>query len=164
MIRPHARVRHPSMHLQPRQTEDGNDDPPRTIPHRTVWNPQPHWLITDWLGHMRQRHSVVIGTHPRIIHASVHLQTSMNRGRKQQPFETRPPRTGWKTQCHWLTADWVGAREPSDRQGAYGPMPGSYILLYIYHSSDSGTKTVISPDDTTPPPTRCGNPKPRVHH
>lgn len=37
------------------------------------------WMVADWLGLVSQRHPEMIRTHPRIIHASIHLYTTSNR-------------------------------------------------------------------------------------
>ena len=47
----HPRVKSPSTSLQLQHPGHDNADP-RSIPPRTVWKPQPNWLVADWLGLM----------------------------------------------------------------------------------------------------------------
>ena len=46
-------IRNPSISLQLTPTTWGRKwGSPGSIPPRTVWKPQPHWLVADWLGLM----------------------------------------------------------------------------------------------------------------
>ena len=71
-------------------------------------NPQPHWLIGDWL-------RIVESPPPGEDKAPPPDQKSFhtpipptNRGRKRWFTGSIPPRTVWKPQPHWLIADWLG--------------------------------------------------------
>ena len=49
----HPRIRNPSISLQLTPTSWGRKrGSPGSILPRTVWKPQPHWLVPDWLGLM----------------------------------------------------------------------------------------------------------------
>ena len=92
---------------------------PGSIPLRTVWKPQPHLLIADWLGLMKpargKRREWPHGTTSRFrrtrgarfpISGSEilpHLYYSNNLGAKTEIPESIPPRTVWKPEPHWLT-------------------------------------------------------------
>ena len=47
----HPRIKNPSKSLQ-FQTQGRKRRSPASIPPRTVWKPQPQWLVADWLGLM----------------------------------------------------------------------------------------------------------------
>ena len=48
-----------------------------SIPPRTVWKPQPHWLIADWLGFVSHRHPESIRSHPRNKTPSLYLRLQL---------------------------------------------------------------------------------------
>ena len=68
-----------------------------------------------------------------------------------------PLRTVWKTQPHWLIADWLGFMYSRRTRGGWAPIRGSETLPHIYNSNQSGTKTVAS---VVEPPRTAWKPQP----
>ena len=95
---------------------------PGSIPPRTVWEPQPHWLIANWLGLMesargegfpsRQRRGLAGPGEDRVLSRDqkyFHISTTpTTREQKQISPRSIPFRTVWKSQPHWPVADWLG--------------------------------------------------------
>ena len=87
---------------------------PRSIPPRTVWKPQPHWMVANWRGLMGsargescppgQRRGLAAPVEDKFPSAdqnSFHICiTPTTRGRKRRPPESILPRTIWKPQSH----------------------------------------------------------------
>ena len=85
-----------------------------SIPLRTVWKPQPHWLVADWLGLMEpaRGESFPSGQHrgpaapeedkfSSSDQKSFHVSTTpANRGRKRRSPGSIPLCTVWKLQPH----------------------------------------------------------------
>ena len=98
-----------------------------SMPLHTVWKPQPHGLVVDWLGLMEPARGESCPSGPRRgpaahgedrvpspDHRSFHISTtSRTRGRKRRPVGSIPPSTVWKHQPRWLNADWLGLMEPA---------------------------------------------------
>ena len=92
---------------------------PGSIPLRTVWKPQPHLLIADWLGLMKpargKRREWPNGTTSRFRRTRgakfpipgseilPYLYYSNNLGTKTVIPGSIPPRAVWKPQPYWLT-------------------------------------------------------------
>ena len=70
----------------------------RSIPPRTVWKPQPHWLIADWLGFVKPPAPGEYTIPSSEQNAFLTSTTPVNRGRKRLSPRTTPPRTVWKPQ------------------------------------------------------------------
>ena len=104
---------------------------PGSIPPRTVWRPQPHWLAADELGLMEpargegcpsgQRRGPAAPGEDRVLspdHKSFNISTTLTTwGRKRGSPGSILPRTVWKPQRHWLIADWMGLMEPVGGDG-----------------------------------------------
>ena len=99
---------------------------PRSIPPRTVWKPQPHWMVANWRGLMGsargescppgQRRGLAAPVEDKFPSAdqnSFHICiTPTTRGRKRRSPGSVPPRAVWKLQPHWPMADCLGLMEP----------------------------------------------------
>ena len=122
------RIRNPFKYLQLQQPEDENEDPPGRYRPARGGNPnQTGWVLIDWDSWSQRAarvaprdnveappHPGSIGSHPRIRNPSISAQlTPTTRGRKQGSPGSIPPRTVWKSQLHWLVADWLGIMEPA---------------------------------------------------
>ena len=126
---------------------------PGSIPPRTVWKPQPHWVIADWLG-LKERararvaplanvevppHMGRLWSYPRIRNPSVSLHlTPITWGRKRGSPGSILPRTVWKPLPHWLVADWLGLMEPADGEG--------FLSVQVRGCAAHGEVKVPSPD------------------
>ena len=119
-MRSHPRIRNPSISLQLQQTGDGNKIP-GSIPLRTVWKPQPHWLVAGWLGLMEptrgescpsgQRRGPTAPGEDRVSspdQSSLYISTTpATWGQKRRSPGSLPPRTVWKPQpTGWLLIGW----------------------------------------------------------
>ena len=150
---------------------------PGSIPIRTVWKPEPHWLVADWRGLVepargerfpsgKRRGSAAPeeDKFPPPDQKSCHVSTTpAKRGRKRRSPRSIPLRTVWKPQPHWPIVDWLGLMEsargecfPSGQRR--GPAaPGEDRVLSPDHksfhisttnSNKRGTKTEIARVDT----------------
>ena len=123
----HPRIRNPSVSLKLRQPGHGRKRRSHGArPPRTVWKPQPHQLIADWLELMepargescpsgQRRGSAAPGEDkvPSLDRKFSHISTTpTNRGRKRRSPVSIPPRAVWKPQSH-LIGDWLGLMEPA---------------------------------------------------
>ena len=111
---------HKSFHISTTPTTWGRKRrSPGAIPPRTVWKPQPHRLVTDWLGLIEpargescpsgqrrgRRTREGLGLIPG-LEILTYLYNSNNLGTEAEIPRVIPPRTVWKPQPHLLVADW----------------------------------------------------------
>ena len=110
----HPRIRNSCISLKLTPTSWGRKRrSPGSIPPRTVWKPQPHWLVANWLGFMEPAggESCPSGQgRGRAAHGEVKVpspdqnpSTSMstiptNRGPKRSSHGSIPPHMVWKLQ------------------------------------------------------------------
>ena len=145
---------------------------PGSIPPRRVWNPEPHWPVADWLRLMEptrgescpssqhQRPAApeednVLSPDDKSLFTST---TPTTQGRKRRSPGSTPPHRVWKSEPHWLVADWLRFMEPARgescpsgrRRRPAAPGEDKNILPYLYNSTKLGTKTQIPRVDTAP--------------
>ena len=110
-----------------------------------VWQPQPHWVVADWLGLMEtaRGESCPAGQRrgpappgedkfPSPDQKSFHVSTTPTRGRKRRS-RSIPPRKVWKPQPNWLVAKRLLALSPFFEEGAVGGKGfPTLISVYIY--------------------------------
>ena len=100
---------HTSFHVSTTTTPRGRkSSSPGETPPRTVWKPQPHGSIADWLGRVGRGQPGEDRAHSP-VQTSFHVSTTPTpRGRKSIIPESTPPRTVCKPQFHGLIANWLG--------------------------------------------------------
>ena len=117
-----------SFHISTTPTNRGRKrSSPWSIPLRTVWKRQPHWLVADWLGIMKpargesfhwgkRRGPAAPGKDkfPSPDQKSFSTSTTpKSRGQKWRSPGSISPGTMWKPQPQWRVADWLVLMEPA---------------------------------------------------
>ena len=116
---------------RPRGRRSGS---PGSKPPRTMWKPQPHGSIADWLEHISPSPAAPEEDWaPSPVQTSFHISTTPRpRGRKSSSPGSIPPRTVWKPQSHGPIVDWLGQPPQSRRtRGGLDPISVSDILPYL---------------------------------
>ena len=131
-IRSHPRIRNLYVSLQLPTTRGRKRRSPGSIPPRRMSKSQLHWVIADWLGLMEpargescpsgQRRGPAAPREGRVLspdQKSLHISTanSHNPRTKWGSPGSLLPRTVWKPQPHWLSADWLGLMKPTGGEG-----------------------------------------------
>ena len=103
-----------------------------SIPPRTVWKPQPHWLVADWLGFVKPP---ALGEHTipsSETNAFFISTTPINRGRKRLFPRKIPPRTTRKAQLG-VHHCWLRFVKPDDSSShdAETPTTGTPLLARV---------------------------------
>ena len=129
-----------------------------SIPPGAVWNPQPHWLIADWLRIVEAPPPGEDKTPPpdqKSFHTPI---PPTNRERTRWFTGSIPPRTVWKPQPHWQIADWLGFVEPAASREDRIPSTDNKFFRTSATPTNRGRKRW--PSGSVPPHTAWKSPNP----
>ena len=112
-----------------------------SIPPRTVWKPQPYWLIAGWLGFVKLPAPGEY-TIPSPEQNAFHIHTNpTNRGRNWLSPRTIPAQTVWKPQLR-VHHYWLGSVKPAITTH-WGQEGSASSLTMIYFISIINCKVVV---------------------